>query len=188
MAVETARKLLLSFNRGVVSALGLARIDLNRMGMSAEIQTNWMPRVLGSMRLRPGLKYLSATKDNNKARKLPFVFSVDDLAQPEITDSVMRVRVSDAIIARVAVTASVTNGNFTSNVNDWTDSDETGGLSFWLTGGYLWLRGDGTDSAIRRQQVTVTETGTEHALRVIIERGPVALRIGSTAGGEEYIT
>ncbi len=36
---------LLSFNRGVVSRLALARLDLKRLVMSAEQQTNWMPRI-----------------------------------------------------------------------------------------------------------------------------------------------
>jgi hypothetical protein len=45
---------LLAFNRGLQSRLGLARIDLERTALAAEVQTNWMPRSLGSMMLRPG--------------------------------------------------------------------------------------------------------------------------------------
>jgi hypothetical protein len=45
---------LLAFNRGEVAKLALARVDLERMRLSAETQVNWMPTVLGPMMLRPG--------------------------------------------------------------------------------------------------------------------------------------
>lgn len=177
----------LSFNRGLLSRLGLARLDLARTSLSAEIMSNWMPRILGSMSLRPGLQYTGATKSNNKSRSLPFVFAITDTARIEITEGVLRVWVADVLVTRGAVTAAVTNGAFTTDVTGWTDSDEGGATSAWLTGGYLALLGDGTNAAIRDQQVTVNEANTEHALRITIARGPVTLRVGSTAGGDEYL-
>jgi hypothetical protein len=72
-------KKLLAFNRGVVSKIGLARIDLDRMAMSAEQQSNFMPRVLGSMMLRPGMEYIdNVFSDANFHRNMPFTFGVDD--------------------------------------------------------------------------------------------------------------
>lgn len=146
-----------------------------------------MPRSLGSMMLRPGLEYIDSTNGNARAKLVPFIFSFTDLAQLEIVDSELQVRVDDEVITRVAVTAAVTNGSFTTDVASWTDNDEGSAASTWLTGGYLALLGTGTDAAIRDQQVTVNETSTEHALRIVIARGPVILRIGSTSGGDEYI-
>lgn len=178
----------LAFNRGIISRLGLARIDLNRTALSAEVMTNWMPRSLGSMSIRPGWEYIDSTASDAKAKLLSFIFSTDDTAQLEVTEEVLRVRIDDELIERVAVTATVTNGNFTSDVTGWTDSDEGGATSDWLTGGYLTLFGTGTNAAIRDQQVTVTETGTEHALRIVITRGPVILRVGSASGGDQYIS
>lgn len=177
----------LSFNRGILSRLGLARIDLARTALSAEIMSNWMPRILGSMSLRPGLEYTGATKSNNKSRSLPFVFSITDTARIEITEGVLRIWVDDDLVTRGTVTAAVTNGSFTSDVTGWTDSDEAGATSSWLTGGYLALLGDGSNAAIRDQQVTVNEPNTEHALRITITRGPVTLRVGSTSGDDDYI-
>lgn len=49
---------LLAFNRGIISPLALARTDIERLALSAEVQTNWMPRLLSSMMLRPGLGYI----------------------------------------------------------------------------------------------------------------------------------
>ena len=111
--MATQDKELLAFNRGVISKIGLARIDLERMAMSAETQTNWMPRVLGSMMLRPGLEYLNNTQANAKCRNLPFTFSADDTAVVELTSTRMRVRVDDELIVRPAVTATITNPSFT---------------------------------------------------------------------------
>lgn len=178
----------LAFNRGIISRLGLARTDLNRTAMSAEVMTNWLPRTLGSMSIRPGMGYVGTTKSNAKSKSFPFIFSTDDTAVVEITEGVLRVWVDDELVTRGTVTAAVTNGSFTSNVTGWTDSDEAGGASAWATGGYMALLGDGTNAAIRDQQVTVNEANTQHALRVVIQRGPVVLRVGSTSGGDEYIT
>lgn len=179
------------FNRGIVSKFALARVTeadqaANRIRLSAEEQTNWMPRVLGSMMLRPGLKYTGATASNNKAVFLPFVKATDDTADIELTDSTLRVWVDDAVISRPSVTASITNGNFNTDVTGWTDADETGAASSWQAGGYMALLGTGFNSAKRRQQVTVTETDTLHGLRVTIERGPVDILVGSSSGGEDY--
>lgn len=179
---------LLAFNRGILSRLGLARIDLNRTAMSAEVMTNWMPRTLGSMMLRPGLQYISDTRNDAAAKLFQFVFATDDTAQLEVTAGILRIRIDDVLLTRPAVTAAVANGTFTSDVTSWTDSDESGGASAWATGGYLALLGNGTAAAIRDQTVTVNEASTEHALRITIARGPVILRVGSTAGGDEYIS
>ena len=177
------------FNRGLASRHALARVDMKRLAFSAETMNNWMPRVLGSMMMRPGWSYLGATASNNQARFLPFVFSTDDTALVEITHQVMRVWVDDALITRPSVSTAVLNGTFTTNLTSWTDSDEAGGTSAWQLGGYLGLTGDGTNAAIRDQQVTVAAASqnVEHALRVVIQRGPVVFRVGSTLGGDEYV-
>lgn len=179
-----------AFNRGLVSRLGLGRIDIKRVALSAEIMDNWMPRVLGSMSLRPGLGYLGATQDNAAARFLPFIFSTSDTALIELTDSTMRVWVGDALVTRAAVSTVTVNGDFTSDLSGWTDQDEAGATSSWVSPGYLQLVGDGTNSAIRRQMIGVAggDVGVEQALRIAIARGPVSFRAGSLAGANDYIS
>lgn len=180
---------LLAFNRGLVSPLALARTDLKRTSLSAETQTNWMPRVLGSMSLRPGTKYLLQTAIDNACYYMEFVFSTDDTALIELTDELMRVVVSDALIARASVSSTVANSAFDADVASWTDNDEAGGTSAWVTGGYLGLTGNGSAYAIRTQQITVAvgDQNVAHALRIVIQRGPVELRVGSSSGGTQYI-
>ena len=126
---------LYAFNRGLVSDLALARVDLDRLSLSAETYSNWMPRALGPMMLRPGRQYIGETASSNQAKFLPFVFSTDDLALIEITNLLVRVWVSDSLIARSTVTASVANSGFDTDLTSWVDTDDAGATSAWVTGG-----------------------------------------------------
>lgn len=187
MTIENAA--LYAFNRGLISSLALARVDLKRSALSAAIFNNWMPRALGSMMLRPGLAYKGSTHSNAAAKYIPFVFATTDTALLELTDSTLRVWVSEAPIERAAVSSAVSNSDFTADLTSWTDSSEAGGSVAWVTGGYCGFTGNGTAAAILDQTVTVAaaDQGTEHALRIVVNRGPLTLRIGSTSGGDEYI-
>jgi hypothetical protein len=181
---------ILAFNRGIVDKRGLSRVDLNRLAWSAEVQSNWVPRSLGSMMLRPGLEYIGSTDGNNQAKHLDFIFSTSDTAIIELTNQKMRVRVDEEIVTRASVSSAVSNGTFTSDLTGWTDGDESGATSDWKTGGYLSLIGTRYNAAIRTQEVTVSggDQNVEHALDIVIERGPVTLRVGSTSGDDDYIS
>lgn len=187
--MTTENNTIYAFNRGLISKLALGRLDLKRTALSAETQTNWMPRVLGSMMLRPGFEYIGPTKDNAAAVHLPFVFSQDDTAIIELTADFMRVRVDEIIIERGSVSSAVTNGTFDANVTSWTDDDGAGATSVWVTGGYMGLTGSGIDYAKRYQEITVgaPDQNDEHGLRIIINRGPVDLKVGTSAGDDSYI-
>jgi len=188
MAQENA--LLYAFNRGIISPFGLARTDLKVQALSAEIQTNWMPRELGSMMLRPGTQYIDTTYNNAKAVHIPFMKALTDTAIIELTNQTMRVRVNEAIITRPSVTTAVTNGNFTSNINSWTGADESGAVSQWVSGQGMSLTGtQGGSRAIRSQAVSLGsgDSGILHALRIVITKGYVTLRVGTALGDDSYI-
>jgi len=180
---------ILAFNRGRVSRKALARVDLQRMAFSADEQTNYPPRVLGSMSLRPGLEYLFGTPSNVAAKYIPFIFSTTDIALAEVTATGIRIVVDDVIVTRPSVSTAITNGTFDSDVSSWIDNDEAGAKSQWLTGGYCELVGTLFNAAIRRQQVSVAgaDENVEHGVTFTIERGPVTIKIGSTTGNGEYI-
>lgn len=184
---------LLAFNRGVISKRGLARQDLDRMAMSAEIQSNFISRVLGSMMLRPGMEFIDRTKLDNafRARQLSFVFGVDDTATLEMSAVNMRVRINDVLITRPAITAAITDPGFNSalgvGANDWQDQSETGGTALTI-GGVAKMQGDGTDFGIIRQTVVVNEVDTEHALSIAVQHGPVRFKVGSVAGEDDYVS
>jgi hypothetical protein len=98
----------------------------------------------------------------------------------------LRVKVDDVLVTRPTVTAAITNGTFAAGAG-WTLT-ATDGATSTVSGGYLNLtalaRGSKASAA---QTVTVNQIGTEHALRIVVERGPVILRVGSTSGGDEYV-
>lgn len=182
-----------AFNRGLVSRLGLARVDVKRLALSAETFKNWIPRVLGSMSIRPGMKYLGSTKSDAAARFVPFVFAVDDTALLEFTNLAMRVWVSDALVTRAATSTVLANSSFTSafSASDWVDADEGGSAVSYRNSGdnTMNLNGDGTNAAIRYQVATVgvSDLATEHAVRIVVSRGPVYVRIGSVVGLDDLL-
>lgn len=193
---------LLAFNRGIVSSKSLARIDVKRMALSAETQTNWMPRALGPMMLRPGLAHITSTQNDAAAKYIEFVYSGSDMALIELTDSSMRVIIDDVVITRPAVTSKFDRWNgaswdtstdtsslFTNStdVGYWKDNDEAGCTSAFATGGYLSLLGATTASAIRDRRLTIVETNVEHSLGIVVNRGTVTLRVGTSEGGDELL-
>jgi len=188
--MATEEKTLLAFNRGVISPRGLARVDLDRMAMSAETQTNFPPRVLGSMMLRPGMEYIGNSYINFECRNLGFSFGVDDTALIELSNANMRVRVDDVLITYPAVTTTIDNPLFATSVPDanWTDESDMGGTATYASG-FAQVFGDGTDFGRYEQDVTVSggDIGLEHCVRFTITDGPLLVRIGSTSGDDDYI-
>lgn len=178
---------LYSLNRGVVSRYGLARADVKRLAMGAQVMTNWMPKVLGQMNLRVGREYLGSTLNDAATRFLRFIFSTTDTSLVELTSGQMRVWINDALLTRPAVTAAVANGTFATNLTSWTNMDQGGATSSWAAPSYMQLVGNGSARAIREQAVTPGPAGTEHALRIIIARGPVSIRVGSSSGDDDYV-
>ncbi|WP_420961050.1 hypothetical protein [Brucella sp. IR073] len=175
-----------AWNAGVQDAVALPRVDLERMRLAAEVQTNLLPLAVGRAFTRPGLGFLSSTKGNQVTRLKEFVFGATDAALMEFSDQSLRVRVNDQLITRPAVTASVVNGNFGSS-SGWS-LDATAGATCVITGNTLQMRAQARGaSASADQQVTVNQQGVEHALRIVINLGPVNFRCGSTPGGDEYI-
>lgn len=179
----------LAFNRGVLSLLGLARIDTARYRMSAAVMINWMARVLGSMMLRPGLGFIGTTLGNAFAKTLPFVFSANDTARVELTQGAMRVWVNDALITRPAIATAVTNGTFTGSAASWTNSSEAGCTVTWNSNSNVSFVGTGSNNAILDQEITVApaDQAVRNALRIIVLRGPVTLRLGLTQGDDGLI-
>ena len=179
---------LFAFNRGIVSELALARVDQKRLAFSAQQMENVMSRVLGPMSLRPGTGYKGATYTNSAARNLKFIFATSDTALVELTDQLMRVWINDTLLTRPAVTAPVTNGTFAGSIAGWTDGSDAGGAATYAATNQMQLVGNGTARAIGYQAVATANAGIEHALRIVVTRGPVTLRVGSTLGDDDYVS
>ena len=119
---------IVAFNRGVVSKRAQARVDVDRIALSADQQTNWRPETLGPMALRVGTEYL-LNSGSNYPRYLPFVFAADDTALLEMTDGEVKVVVDDAYLTLADVVAAVANGDMDPDLTSWTDADDSGATS-----------------------------------------------------------
>lgn len=176
---------LLSFNRGLMDPLALARIDLKRTALAAELQTNWMPRALGPMMLRPGLEYMSATRNNGAAVLIPFVFAADDTAIIEATADGVRVLVGEPPAPITYPTVSTLP---LADFPLWTDASDPGATWDTAPVGAVRLTGTGTGRARGYTAVSVggADAGVEHVLKGWVTKGKIRVRIGTTPGGVEY--
>ena len=116
----------ISFNRGLVSPKALARVDLERTKLSAEVFTNWIPKTQGAMTIRPGTKYFGSSLNDTGAEYLEFVAATDDVALVELTHQNMRIWLGDdahelALLGRPLVATTVSFSD-----TGW-DNSSTGG-------------------------------------------------------------
>lgn len=179
----------LAFNRGILSTLGLARVDLTRYRMAASVMVNWMARVLGSMMLRPGWANIGSTAGNAKARAIPFIFGATDTARIEVTQGLSQVWVNDGLVTRNQVATAVTNGGFATNLSGWTNNSETGATVSWVSAGKVSFVGTGLNNAILDQELAVAlaDQGTRQALRIVVLAGPITFRCGTSVGDDSLI-
>lgn len=172
---------LYSLNGGEVGDEGLARLDLERLQFAGSLYLNMLPRVIGSMIVRPGLEHI-ADLDLGNVQFLEYAYSGGVTLLPVLSSGEMRVIKDRALVSRVAVSTVVQNGNFGS-FTGWTDAS-SGSASASVSGGDLRLVGTTQNRALARQTITVIagDQEKEHALRIDIERGPVNVRVGTSVG------
>lgn len=181
---------LLAFNRGEVSKIALARVDLQKLQLAAESQVNWEPKVIGPMGLRPGLKYVGEVLNDLPARILPFVYANSDTALLEFTNGQMRVWINDALVTRVAVSTVVSDPTFQGG-GTWSTSDTTSGAAVTISGGVCTLTCTPIGGLARVKQdisVAAGDYGKEHGVRIVVSNGPVTVRAGSTDGASDLIS
>lgn len=185
-----ARPLVHSLCNGEVSVSALARVDQEKAKLWAETQENLLPFTIGKAMMRQGTTHLGEADDSTKVvRGIEFTKSLTAQAGLELSDGLLRIWVNDALVTRPSVTSTVTNGDFSSS-SGWTLStsgDSVANINSTVSGA-LWMacpnRG-GVSSCTR--SVTTSSAGTQHALRIVVTRGPVTFRCGSTSGGDDYI-
>lgn len=101
MATESAS--LYTFATGVVDRRGLSRVEVRRLSLAAQTQTNWVSRVLGRMSLRPGLKYVGGIAGNPDLATSPSVAGRAELFV--VADGAGASRAAAAGSASIAVNA-----------------------------------------------------------------------------------
>lgn len=166
-----------SLNRGEISLLALARVDVEHLRLAAQSQINWLPRVLGPMMLRPGDEFIGQTLDNQSAEWIPFVAAFADTALIELTPNAMRIWRNDALVARPAVATTIADfPSWMSSVSGTAVVTKIAGLMTFAS-----LNSNAHATAYTSLTVAAGDQNTEHALRFTITDGPVGFSIGSAA-------
>lgn len=181
---------LLALNRGEVSKIALARIDVAKLALASQCQVNWMPLVLGPAMLRPGLLNVGEVASDNPCQLVDFVYSKTDTTLIELTANIARFWISDALLTRVAVGTTVLDPTFTGTGSHWATTGTTGGCTATVTGGVAALNATAIGGTAEiRQSLTIAggDQGAEHALRISVLNGPVTLQVGSSAGAGDYL-
>lgn len=180
-----------SFNSGEFSKRVVGRVNFERYPDAGEVVRNLIPLSQGGLTRRSGTRYVTSTKSNGIARLIPFEFSTEQAYQLELGASYVRFYRNQGQIVAADVTASITNGDFTSNITGWTDiSNGTGAISHNASGGRLRLTGVGSgNEAIAEQAITITEIGTLHVVRfraIQSTATQLIVRVGSASGGSQF--
>lgn len=177
-----------AFNVGQYDADKLHRVDLERVRLAAERQVNLLCDSVGAAWPRPGTEFLAGVRNNAANRLIGFSAGTDDGFILELTSGALRVIDSDTdtLVTRTAVNSVVGTGDFSSDTN-WTKATSAGQTTA-IASGLLQLSARASGGrASAKQAVTTTSIGVEHALRIVVARGPVTFRLGSTDGGAEYL-
>jgi hypothetical protein len=177
-------------NAGEVSPATLARVDQEKAKLWAETQENLLPFTIGKAMMRSGTTYLASAKTAaNRVREIPFVKSLTAQAGIELSSGLLRIHVDDELVTIESVTSTVTNGDFSSSTG-WTlttSGDSVANINSTVSGA-LWMavpnRG-GVSTCTR--SVSTSSAGTKHTLKIVVTRGPVTFRCGSTSGDDDYI-
>lgn len=177
---------LYSCNGGEVGPEALTRFDLERMQFAGSLCQNFMPRIIGSMTIRPGLEYVTDI-DFGNVMLMEYSYSGDSTLIPILSANEMRVVKDGALVSRVSVSTSVTSPEF-NTLTGWTDVS-TGAATAASVDGFLALTATNQDEAGIQQQITVSvgDQGKEHAVRVKISNGPVNFWIGTAAGESDIL-
>ena len=185
----------LSLNVGVFDTDKLHRVDVDRIRLGAERQTNFLCDSIGKAYPRPGFEYIVPDDARLPDWQLPGVTRPIVFTGSETTSAIMllsdeAMRVYDNgtgnYIQREAVGTAVTNGDFGA-AGGWTLSTASG-QSTTISGGKLTLqaRAHGAQ-AMARSSFLINYPLLEHGLRIIVDRGPITFKLGSTLGGDELI-
>jgi len=153
---------------------------------------NLIPLPEGGAMRRAGSRYISATKTGAtiKSRLKKFEFSTTQNYIIEMGNNYMRFFRNQGQITVPNITASITNGAFTSNITNWSDNSGGGSsISHDSTNQRLSLNSNGSTNAHAEQTVT-NSSALEHVLQfqVIGAPGDYALfRVGTSSSGTQIV-
>jgi len=170
-----------ALNAGGVDVEALSRVDLEKMRISGEHPVrNWLPHVLGPMSLRPGLKHLERIEGDAETKLLRYVRQIGTSYMLLLSPAELRISLDGAIV-QVPVVSSTINTGLWLNTSTGTATVTSGAtLTFTATPNY-------TARLRQRVNVALGDRAKANVLRIVVSRGPIYMRVGSTEGGQDLI-
>lgn len=171
-----------SFSSGEMSPYMRGRTSLAQYANGCSELQNMVVLPQGGVTKRPGTEFIREVKDSSKKTILiPFVIGSDQSYVLEFGDYYVRFYRNGGILLS---SATITNGNFSSDLTGWTDGDTGTGTSSWNAGS-MRLNGGSSGVAIRTQGVEYVGIG-DYTLTFTCSSNACTYRIGSTSGGTEW--
>lgn len=178
-----------AFTSGEVSKQFQSRSDHQKYPAALRESRNGLILAQGPVTRRPGFRYVASTKFADKfARLLPFQFNVTQTYALEFGDQYIRFFTDEAQLLDDVTGKGFTNGDFTTNLDGWTDADVGTGASTQSAGKMLLTGGAATDYARRYQQlVSGLGVGT-YTVTLDVGVAGVTYEVGTTGGGTNLAT
>lgn len=184
-----------AFNAGELSPRLHARLDFDKYKHGLEICENIIPLAEGGAMRRSGTRHVAEVKSSSvKGRLKRFEFSVSQAYILELGNQIMRFYRHQGQITVASTSATITNGTFTSNINDWDNrSTGTGSISHDATNGRLSLVPGGTAATSigwAEQDITTSNTNVEHVIKFRVLGAPgdrIEFQVGTAASGAQTL-
>lgn len=166
-----------ALNVGVVDADKLHRVDLERMRLAAERQTNLLCDSVGKGYMRPGFSHIDDMPGTT--RPVPFLAGETDASMLLFSDVALRFydQGEEEILTRPARAETTGIVESVSSVAGQTSSFVSGGVQLQAR-----ARGAVAEATAGYTQTAGSEN-VEHAFRIVIGRGPVHTKISTPASG-----
>ena len=181
-----------SFNTGELTPRLASRVDFNKYPSGVETLENFIALPEGGIARRSGTRYVAATKTGAtvKSRLKRFEFSTTQSYVLEMEEGNVRFFRDQGQITVPNITASITNGTFTSNITSWTDNSGVGcSITHDSANTRLNLVCNGTNEAEAEQQVT-NSSAVEHVIQFEVIGAPgdfIFFSVGTATTGAQIV-
>jgi hypothetical protein len=179
---KKAHKLQTNFNAGILSPYMEGRPDVANFFNGMLTGRNILALPEGGWENTPGTRRVTSTKNNGYALQIPFQPTDETSFELEFGDLYIRFRKNGEPILATGSNV-VANGDFPTNLNNWTDFDTSGGNSTWSTlSGQPAMKLDvPTPGVARREQSITTVIGDVYNLTFTVLSGTASVYAGSAS-------
>ncbi|HYF36358.1 MAG TPA: hypothetical protein VD994_13775, partial [Prosthecobacter sp.] len=167
-----------------------ARTDFARYPLAVSRALNLIALPMGGLTARPGTRFIKEIKNSANAA---FLYGLEPSAGDgyiaEFGGSYIRFIRNQSQMTAATVSSAITNGTFTSNINDW-DNRSTGTSTISHSGGKLYLNCTGNGWAWAEQDISIAgaDQAKVHLIRFTLSGRPggtATVKVGTSSTGSQ---